>query len=193
MKKVLKRVLLVAVMISALIANGSNVTASVNENSKTFNLKIENSDGELNISIIDTEGVILHTEKYEGMNYSKSFDFKTLPNGRYYFEVEGVTKVNMIPVEVSSKGVKIIETTEKVYFKPIIRKKDDKIFISKLNLTNEVLKVSLYDENKNIIYKGEMKGGLYLSKTLNIKNIKSGDYFLVLKSSDKRFTESFTK
>ena len=193
MKKLFKRVVLIVVMVTALIANGTNVTVNINEKSKTINLKIDNNDGELKISIIDVKGIVLHSEMYQGTKFSKNFDFKTLPNGSYYFEVEGETKVKVIPVTVSSVVVKLIEDTNEVYFKPIIRRVEDKIFISKLNLAKDVLAITFYDEEGYLLYNEEIKDDLNLSKILNIKHLTKGEYSLVLKSSGKTFIEKIVK
>ena len=193
MKKVFKRVVLIVVMVTALIANGTNITVNINEKSKTINLKIDNNDGDLKISILDDKGVVLHSEKYKGAKFSKKFDFETLPNGNYYFEVEGVTKVKVIPVSVSSVEVKLIEDTNEVYFKPIIRRSKDKIFISKLNLANAVLEIKFYDEEGYLLYNEEIKDDLNLSKILNIKYLTKGEYTIVLNSSGKTIIEKFVK
>ena len=193
MKKVFKRVLLIVVMVTALIANGTNVKININENSKTISLNINNNDGDLKISIIDSKGIVLHSEKYQGPKFSKKFSFKNLPEGSYYFEVEGKTKVKVIPLTVSYKGVKLLESSKEVFFKPVIRRVEDKIFISKLNLGNDVLKIYLFDEKDNLLYRGELKDELNLSKTLNIKYLESGSYSIILKSNGKTFIEKFEK
>ena len=137
MRKVLKRVLLIVVMVTTLMVKGNNVIVNINEKSKVINLEFKNNDGELRIIIKDGHGEILHAEKYKGLKFSKTFDFKSVPNGDYYIEVEGETKVKVFPLAISRKGVELIKNEEAVYFKPIIRRVEDKLFISKLNLKQE--------------------------------------------------------
>jgi len=194
MKKVIKSVLLIVVLATTLIVKGNNVNISINEKSKIINFKIDNNDGDLKVVVKDERGLILHTEKYVGSAFAKSYDFKSLPNGNYYIEVEGKTKVKIFPISITNLGVKLIKKNELVFYKPVIRKSENRVFISKLNLlNNESLLVKLYDEKGNLLFNEKLTKELNLAITLNLENLKSGNYRLVLESNDKTYTESILK
>ena len=91
-----------------------------------------------------------------------------------------------MPFNVTSKEVKFNNEIEVVYFKPIVRRDNDLIFISKIALKNESLTISLIDDSENVLYNETIAGTATLGKVLNVKELKKGSYKLVL-SSDNRF------
>ena len=71
--------------------------------------------------------------------WSKKYDLQTLPVGDYYFEIEGRTKINVIPFKVTSEGTEFSNTVESIYYKPIVRQDGDLLFISKVSLFSMIL------------------------------------------------------
>ena len=189
MKNLLKKGLLVVMLCFAMVAKASdkddNIKVSVID-SKLIDLVLRNFDGELVISVKDLNGQVLYSESYKGSKFSKKYDIETLPAGDYFFEIEGYTKIKLMPFNVTSKEVKFNNEIEVVYFKPIVRRDNDLIFISKIALKNESLTISLIDDSENVLYNETIAGTATLGKVLNVKELKKGSYKLVL-SSDNRF------
>ena len=121
----------------------------------------------------------------------KKFDLSGLPDGEYYFEVNSKTKIGTTPFSVASNNLEFKEET--IVFKPIVRFKNNNIYISKFTLNNETLDVFLYDDNQHLIYNEKLFGKNSLSRILNLSNLDSGSYRLVLKSGGKLYNEIIKK
>ena len=134
MKNLIKKCLLIVAVLTTIVMSGANINNNVEVNvidSKLIDLRLKNSDGDLTISIIDTYGETLYTEKFEGSYFSKKYDLNTLPAGNYYFEIEGRTRINLMPFKITSKGFEFKNEIESTFYKPIVRQERDLVFISK--------------------------------------------------------------
>ena len=196
MKNLIKKSLLFVAVLTALISNATNINNNVKVNVigfKLIDLKLKNSDGDLTISVKDTRGEVLYTEKFEGNYFSKKYDLKTLPIGDYYFEIEGYTKISLMPFKVTSKGFQFNNEIESTYYKPTIRQEGDLVSVSKIILDKEDLEIYFYDKESNLLYKEIVNGTGSLGKTLNLKNLKPGNYSIVTKSAGKVFEQKVYK
>lgn len=196
MKNLLKKNLLIVALLFAVVTKATNINNNVKVamiNSKLIDLKLENSDGDLRISIKDIYGEVLYAEKFEGNYFSKKYDLNTLPIGNYYFEIEGRTRINLMPFKLTSSGFELRNQMKSTFYKPIVRQEEDLVFISKIAFNTEDFEVYLYDDQLNLLYKENLKGDINLGKTLNLKNLKSGNYRIVMKSEGKVFEQKIYK
>jgi len=193
MKSLIKKSLVIAMLFTAMVTAASNEDSGVKftlVDSKLIDLKLQNSDGDILISVKDIDGHVLYSENYEGLNFSKKYDLATLPNGDYFFEIEGSTKIKLMPFKVSSKKVSFNNEIETVYYKPTVRQDKNLVYVSKVTFNEEAsLAISLYDEKLNELYNEDLSGTLSLGKILDISKLAKGNYKLVLKSGNKVFTE----
>lgn len=193
MKSLIKKSLVIAMLFTAMVTAASNEDSGVKftlVDSKLIDLKLQNSDGDILISVKDIDGHVLYSENYEGLNFSKKYDLATLPNGDYFFEIEGSTKIKLMPFKVSSKKVTFNNEIETVYYKPTVRQDKNLVYVSKVTFNEEAsLAISLYDEKLNELYNEDLSGTLSLGKILDISKLAKGNYKLVLKSGNKVFTE----
>lgn len=193
MKSLIKKSLVIAMLFTAMVTAASNEDSGVKftlVDSKLIDLKLQNSDGDILISVKDIDGHVLYSENYEGLNFSKKYDLATLPNGDYFFEIEGSTKIKLMPFKVSSKKVSFNNEIETVYYKPTVRQAKNLVYVSKVTFNEEAsLAISLYDEKLNELYSEDLSGTLSLGKILDISKLAKGNYKLVLKSGNKVFTE----
>ena len=196
MKNLIKENLLIVALLFAVVTYATNINDNVKValiNSKLIDLKLENSDGDLIIRIKDTYGEVLYAEKFEGNYFSKKYDLNTLPIGNYYFEIEGRTRINLMPFKLTPSGFELRNQMKSTFYKPIVRQEEDLVFISKIAFNTEDFEVYLYDEQLNLLYKENLKGDINLGKTLNLKNLKSGNYRIVMKSEGKVFEQKIYK
>jgi len=196
MKSLIKKNLFIVALLSAIVINATNINNNIKvevTNSKLIDLKLKNSDGDLTISVKDALGEVLYTENFEGNYFSKKYDLNTLPKGDYYFEIEGSTRINLMPFKVTSKGLDFKNKIKSTYYKPIVRQVGDLVFISKIAFYNEDFEIYLYDNQSNILYKERLKGEFNLGKTLNLKNLTSGNYRIVMESAGKVFEQKIYK
>lgn len=188
--------LLIVALLTTIVINATNINNKVKVeviSSKLIDLKLENSDGDLTIRVKDVFGEVLYTEKFEGNYISKKYDLNTLPEGNYYFEIEGRTKINLMPFKISSKGCEFKSDIESTYYKPIVRQEGDLVFISKIEFKKEDFEIYLYNNQLNSLYQEKLNGGINLGRTLNIKNLKSGNYSIVMKSAGRVFEQKIYK
>lgn len=195
MKKLIKKSLLVVAVLTTMVINATNTNNVVVNviDVKVIDLKLNNSDGELQISVIDTYGEVLHVEEFVGSFFSKKYDLNTLPEGDYYFEIEGQTKINLMHFNISKNGIEFKNVVDSVYYKPTVRQDGDLFFITKVALEEESLVITLLDKNLNTLYKEELSNNVNLGKTLNLTKLEAGTYNLLLKSGGKTFVQKIYK
>jgi len=193
MKNLIKKSLVITMLFTAMVTAASNADSGVKFtviNSKMIDLKLQNSDGNILIRVKDIEGHVLYSESYEGLIFSKKYDLATLPNGEYVFEIEGSTKIKLMPFKVSSEKVSFNNEVETIYFKPTVRQDKNLVYVSKVTFNEEdALTVSLYDEKSNELYSEHLTGAISLGKILDISMLEKGNYKLVLKTGNRVFTE----
>lgn len=195
MKNLIKKSLLVATLVSTMISKATEkdlFAKLISSEKKLIQLFLQNHDGPSEVYLKDTQGVLLYKEKFEDEEFSNKFDLAALPTGTYFFEINGQTKIRVLPFMVSANNVEFIEEAT-TFFKPIVRFKNDIVYVSKFTLTYVDLNIFLYDDDNNLIYNNELSGDSSLALKLNISNLDAGSYNLVLKSGGKMFNEIIEK
>lgn len=193
MKNLLKSSLLVIAILMTTITLAKNNDPSIKirlVESKLIQLTMDVTIKMVEVTVKSSNGEIIYSEKSENLNLSKKYDLKNLPIGSYVMEIESQTKVKLIPFNVLTKSIELNEKKENVYYKPIVRKEGSAVFISKLALNNEALEILLYDLNSNKLFSERLEGNAILERKLNLLNLESGDYSLILRSGGKTFYET---
>ena len=179
-------------------ANESSFYTIKNDAKKT-SLTLESVKKGSLLSIKDNNGLILYKEYIQKSGvYTKGFDLTTLPNGAYVFELDGEVEIKTIPFTVKSSKVVFDKNLEETTFKPFVRVDNDLVFISKLALHNEELKIDVYFEDLNgdyastPVYTETIKGTKKIERVLKLKTLgfeQEGNYTIVLKSNGREFTQ----
>lgn len=193
MKNLFKSSLLVMAILMATITLAKNIDPSIKIKlieSKLIQLTMDETIKNVEVSVKDSKGEIVYTKKSENFNISKKYDLNNLPSGSYFMEIESSTKIKIIPFNVLSKSIELNEEKENVYYKPIVRKEGANVFISKLALNNEDLEIILYDVDSAVLFTEKLEGNAILERKLNLMNLKSGNYNLILRSGSKTFYEA---
>jgi len=196
MKKIIKKSLLIVAVLTTMVAGAKELENGLNLrliDSKLIDLSLNNSDGSLTVRVKDSNDHILYSEQFNGSQFSKKYDLKTLPTGSYFFEIEGETKIKLMKFTVNHKNVEFSNEIEKVYFKPVVRRDSDLIFINMIAMEKEPFTIALYNEGEKLLYKEEMDGIINIGKKLNISKLEKGTYRLLMKSNGKSFTELIIK
>ena len=196
MKNLIKNSMLIVAFFTTVVMSAVNDESGFNLrviDAKMVSLTLENSDGSSKVSVVDSYGEVLYKESFKGTYFSKSYDLMTLPTGDYYFEVEGQTKIKLMPFTVTEKEVTFNNEVETIYFKPIVREEGDKIHVTKIALDNESLTIALYNNVNDILYTEKLEGDMHLGRTLNISKLEKGNYRLVLEAADKTFSYNIKK
>ncbi|OEJ98812.1 hypothetical protein A8C32_06390 [Flavivirga aquatica] len=168
------------------IKNDSERTSITLTNAKLGNL----------ISIKDNHGIILYKEAVKQVGvYTNGFDLTSLPDGSYIFELDKDLEINTVPFIVSSGNVMFDKSLEKTIFKPLIKVKDDLVFVIKLALNKEPLSVDIYLENSafltnyELIHSDEIKDTKHIQKTYKLLGIEKNTYKVVVKTEDREFSK----
>lgn len=163
-----------------------------NDAKKTF-LTLDNvKQGNL-LSVKDLNGMILFKEFIqETGTYSKGFDLTELPNGAYIFELEKDLEINSIPFTVTSNVVLFDKENEKTIFKPVTRVKDDLVYVSKLSLNKEPLKIEVYFNAYNgyeLIFNETIEDIKTIERIYKLDGLGKGAYKLVFHTEGRQFTK----
>jgi hypothetical protein len=197
MKKVIantkKGILMVAMLAASLsFANEGSAFFRFSNNAKKTALTLENVKEGNTLYIKDSYGIKLYQEiiHTNGL-FSKGFDLTALPNGDYHFELDTEVQIKVIPFTVESNSVEVNSEMVKIIFKPIVRVKGDLVFVSKLALNNEPLKIDMYYEKANtseLIMTETIKGTQNIERVYKLTDdLKNGDYKIVFNSNGKEF------
>ncbi|MUU78357.1 hypothetical protein [Winogradskyella endarachnes] len=191
MKNILKNILVVALMFTALVASADSSLRNSKDESKTILTLTDVIEGN-KLLIKDAYGLTLYTEQIENSgDYIKGFDLTELPNGNYYFELVQDFKIKTIPFSVEENTVKFEKDNESTVFKPVVKVEDDLVYISKLALNKQALSIEVYYDNDgyNLLHSETIEGTQDIKRM--IKLTEKGSYKIVTKSDGKTFVENF--
>ena len=129
--------------------------------------------------------MILYKELIEKTGvYTKGFDLTSLPDGKYFFELDKDLEINTIPFTVTSNSVVFNKEKKKVIYKPFIRIKEDVVYISKLALNKAPLKVDIYYLNSGHterMYSEVVKNTRNIQKAFKLTGLEKGRYKVVMR------------
>ena len=141
------------------------------------------------LSIKDTYGAVLYKEiiQKNGL-YAKGFDLTALPSGSYLFELDGDVEIKVIPFNIKSNSIVYDRSSAKTIYKPIARVKGDIVFVSKLSLNNEPLKINIYKDSE-LLLSETIENSKKIERVYKLTGLKSGDYKIVFSTEGRTFTE----
>ncbi|TMM56012.1 hypothetical protein FEE95_15325 [Maribacter algarum] len=192
MKKVVRSIAVVALMFAAATGLAKEPKLSLAPNSeKSLNFEMDTTSEQTIVSIIDTNGEIIYTEKIATGNiYSKKFNLQNLPEGNYFLEVESSMKETIFGFTVNDSKIMIREKKENV--KPIFRQKDGRVFLNLLNLQKDAVKIAVMDSEGRSIFQETITDEMLIEKTFNFKNAFEDSYTILVKSKDDIYFEYVT-
>lgn len=198
MKNLIKNSLVIVAVLTTLLSSAKESYSLRKANDeKTTLLKLENVKQGHQIFIKDNNGVVLYKEAIERSgSYVKGFDFTSLPNGKYFFEIEKDLKIEVIPFNIDSNVIKVNKELEATLFKPHVRTKESLVFLSKLTLDQTPLKVSVYYDNNGenyyeLIHSESVKNAKIVEKVYALDKTKKGSYKIVTESKGRTFVNYF--
>lgn len=192
MKKVIRKSLVIAIMLTAMVsyANVFTYTTEINEDNST-NLILKNVTEGSVLTIKDDNGLILYKEVINktGM-YSKEFDLTELPNGNYLFELENSFEIKVIPFKVHYTKVVFHREKESIIFKPTIFNKNGMVKIHKTISNKNPLYLKIYYENGDLVRTEKIENKQILKKSYDFSTSSKGDYKIVISNGDRTFVEN---
>ena len=186
MKTTMKKLLIVALMLGTITTYSNTM----------FNASgvIDNENNKVSVSVKDASGTIIYLSlfKHKVDASKKILDYSLLKNGLYTIEIENQYLIELQSFEVYDTKVEFINASKKTIFKPILKQEDSKIFISKVALDSNEMKIDLYYENELIHTETVSSDNQIIKRTYQLDKAEKGEYYAVLKCNGRVYTETFT-
>jgi hypothetical protein len=157
------------------------IVAIANKNAAYFELSMNAANGEL----------IYYKQSSQPLtDYKQVFDFGNLEDGEYVLNL----KVNDTKLVKNMKVTrnKIYVGDSKLRFDPYFDFRDNLLKFTYLNFDQQNLKLSIYN-NDGLIYSSKLGNDFTVSSGCDLSKLDSGNYKVILSSSDKEFTYNLTK
>ncbi|MFV9549587.1 hypothetical protein [Algibacter sp. PT7-4] len=189
-----KKGILMVTMLATLLSFANDASLfNVKNDAKRTSLTLYNvKQGNL-LSVKDINGVILFKELIqESGTYNKGFDLTALPNGAYIFELEKDLEINTIPFTVKANVVLFEKEKEKTIFKPMVVVKNNLVYLTKLALNGEPLKVEIYFNNSaenELVFKEKIENVKSIERIYKLEGLDLGKYKIVFHSNGRKFTK----
>ena len=144
--------------------------------------------------IKDVFGLILYKESIkESGEFVKGFDLTSLPDGKYFFELDKDLEIAIIPFEVKMSTVVFNKELETTIDKPYITKKENRVLISKLSLDKQPLEVKIYYDynlgSYDLIHSETIEKSMNIQRAYKLSKNEKGNYKVVLKTEGHTFIE----
>ncbi|WP_249983660.1 hypothetical protein [Polaribacter sp. Z022] len=193
MKTNMKSILLVALMFGTLISYANNDTNSTNNKAKkTVKVEFKNVRKGQSLTIKNDKGVSVYNQEIAASgNFSRTFDFSALENGVYTAELNKDFEIIIKEFYVKNGLVTFLNNSNTKLFKPVIRAKENLIYVSKLDFNNKPLNVVIY-YNGEAILSDNIKGDDLLKRTYKLSENKKGEYKVYVNSDNRTYSKNFT-
>ncbi|MBU3011653.1 hypothetical protein KO506_09585 [Polaribacter vadi] len=189
---IIKKTVLVASLMLGTFTNYANNTTSENtlDASKVKVVFNEVKKGQ-KLTIKNINGTVLYSENVaQAGKFIKTFDFSLLKDGNYTLELEKDFQIIVKSLKIEDNKVIFAEDTKKVILKPVIRKKENLIMITKIAFDNQPLEVDLYYNNE-IILSETLEGEEILNRVYKLDINEKGDYKVVVKNNGRNYSNEF--
>lgn len=143
--------------------------------------------------IKDHLGLVIYKETIqESGAYAKGFDLTALPNGAYFFELESEMEIVVIPFEVKAAEVTFDKEHKETIFKPVVRVKDEKVFVSRTSFEEATLEYKLYYvESSDVVLNEKHENEKVVERVYDFSEAKKGEYVFVFKSNGRKYIRPF--
>ena len=193
MKKLTKKSVLVLGLFMSMLTFANREVEPIKEKEPTVtSISFKKVKLGSKLSIKDTDGIVLYKESIvKTGEYSKGFDLTTLPNGDYYFELDSELEIVIIPFNVVSNQVVFKKEEKSTIFKPMVRVKDNIVFVSRVSYEESPIEYKIYyADNYDLVLSEEAENQTHLKKIYDFSTAKKGNYLFVFKSNGRKFTKT---
>lgn len=191
MKKLTKKNLIILLMLVSFLSYANDERESFKEKEKVTNLNFKNVKLGSMLTIKDNKGLVLYKESIvKSGQYSKGFDLTALPNGDYYFELDTDFEIVVIPFDVVSNQVNFRKDEKSTIFKPFVRVKDDKVYVSRVSYSESPLEYKIYyADNNDLVLSEKFENEKQINKIYDFSESKDGEYLFVFKFEGRRYSK----
>lgn len=194
MKNSIKNIVFVVAMVASMMSDASNTYASDTKEVSTVLTLADVKKGH-QLLIKDTNLLVLYRESIsKNGTYSKGFDLTALPDGSYYFELEKDVKIVIMPFTVAANEVTFEKEKEAIIYKPTVRVVDNIVYVSRLSLDTQPLKVEIYydgalRDTSSLIFSEKIENTKIVERIYELSKRNKGEYTIIFKTQGRSFSE----
>ncbi|OIQ23596.1 hypothetical protein [Lacinutrix sp. MedPE-SW] len=194
MKKAVKNHLVLVALLVTMVNYAANITTlNKDDDSKKTVLTLENVKEGQQLLIKDYNQIILYKENIsKSGDYKKGFDLTALPDGKYFFELNKDTVIEVIPFSVLNNVVDFKKSEKSKIFKPHVDAKNNTVYVTALSLNASPVTISIYYDNagsKEVIYNEKIKDTMDIQKAFTLDSTKKGTYLFQFETQNRTFTK----
>lgn len=185
-------------LLSSIITSANKVSyeTPIKDIDKTL-ITLDNVKVGQKLLIKDINGSVIYEESIvESGSFKKEFDLATLPDGLYFIELNKDVEINVIPFTVNSYNAQFHKEKETTIFKPVVRLKDNFVFIAKLSLSQEPMEIKLYYDASGsnsgiyeLLHTEKIENTATVHRVYKLDKYEKGNYKVIFKSEGRTFTE----
>lgn len=200
MKKVIKhskKVFLMVAMIATVMGYANETSFYINNSDDNLTiLTLDNVEQGNLFTIKDENNTTIYKEliKEQGI-YRKGFDFTSLNDGNYFFELDKDVEISVIPFIVKYNVVTFNKEAAKTIFKPVSIVKEDKVFVTKLSLNKAPLKIEIFfagdftSDDYELVHAETIKDTKYIQRIFKLISLDEGKYKIVYHTEGRDFVK----
>lgn len=157
---------------------------------KSARVTFENTNIGAMLYIKDSEDHTLYSEKIktEG-SLTRGFDLSNLPANEYYFEIDKENLITRIPFTVDEESVSLHHDLKENIVKPEIILDGDRVVLSRDVENAQSLKVSIYYEDKGLIFSEKLDRDGKVNRRYDLSNNASGSYLFNVEFENQTYSE----
>ncbi len=149
-------------------------------------------DSKFEVSVIDSSGKVIYnvSDKTQSFDYRKIYDFSSLGNGKYTFEVKMGDETEIDDLLVKDGEVQIAGQEE--LLSPYFKLNGKFLEFTFPNTTEKEARLLLYNNDKDYwIFQETLRPEYDISQELNLAALKPGSYKAVLISGENSYDYRF--
>lgn len=192
MKKFIKNSLVILVLFLSLSTQANELSKINTKGREIINLTLEDVEQGSMLRIKDLKGLVLFKESIlKNGDYTKGFDLTLLPDGEYYFELQSISKIDVIPFYVKLNTVTFEKDKKETIFIPTIIMKGNKAFVSQSSIMSEPLECAIYfTENNDLVLKEKFKSEQAIKRVYDFSIAAKGNYTVVFTYEGRIFSQN---
>lgn len=189
----MKNKILLCFLMITMISYASETSSFTKKNDiKKTILSLDNVKKGQQLFIKDYSGGVLYNEVLEkNGTYSKKFNLSAFPLGNYYFELEKDMEIKVTPFKVDFDKVEIYTEKESTIFKPFMKSKENKVYLSRLSMNNQSMKVNIYYQASNdeeLIFSEKIENKNIIERIYALDEQQKGIYRIIVLTEGRTFS-----
>lgn len=187
--KTVKKIALVALMLVSTLSYAGKSNSSYN--ARITVVEFANAKKGQQLIVKDEFGLTLHSETVSKTGkLTKIFDLKQLTNGIYTVELEKDFEIKIKPFIIKNNTVTFLTHEEITEFKPVVRRKENTLFLSQLSFGLNPVNVEIF-YGDDLIYSETIKDEKSIKRVYELSKFKTGEYRTIITADDRTYINDF--